>query len=78
MDFNSFAAAAASEDVASGYTNLPHTGWGWYEVWMGFVVGVYPVIAARSRDFDCWSRHIQFGMRFVDWHYYFDGAFDVT
>ena len=91
MDFNSFAAeshyaAKASGEAhhapvvepVNGYTNLPNDSWGWYEAVMGMVLGAYPVISARARDYDCFSRHINFSLRFVDWHYFFDGAFNPT
>jgi len=45
---------------------------------MGFVAGTYPILASRARNYDCWSRHIEWGLLFLDYHVYFDGAFDPT
>jgi len=80
MEFNSFAAevAPAVKPAFEGYTALPQDAWGWYEIIMGSFLGIYPVMSARARDYDCWSRHINLGLRMVDWHYFFDGAFDGT
>lgn len=78
MEFNNFAAEVApAADGIKGYTNLPQDGWGWYEIVIGAFLGMYPVISARARDYDCWSRHINLGLRMVDYHYYFDGQFNV-
>jgi hypothetical protein len=78
MEFNNFAAEVApAEGGITGYTNLPQDSWGWYEVFIGAFFGMYPVISARARDYDCWSRHINLSLRLVDLHYYFDGQFHV-
>ena len=60
-----------------GFTTFPHESYGWYEFFMGIFLGLYPVVAARSRDYDCWSRHIEFGISFTDYSFYFDEAFPV-
>lgn len=77
MEFNSFAKETAKAPN-NGYTNLPNDSWGWYEAVLGMILGMYPVISARARDYDCWSRHLNLSLRMVDWHYYFDGVFDPT
>jgi hypothetical protein len=44
---------------------------------MGIFLGMYPVLAGRSRNNDCWSRHVEFGVSFMDYSFYFDEAFPI-
>ena len=75
MEFNSFVKETAP---TQGYYAFPADAASWYEFLMGLVLGLYPVVAARSRDYDCWTRHVQLTVSLIDWSFFLDEKFDYT
>jgi len=54
------------------YTMFPHEGFGALEYVVGLLVGFYVSIMARSRDYDCHSRHVSFLISMHNYYSYFD------
>lgn len=66
-----------SSEPKVGYTTFPHEVWGWYEFATGMILGAYIPLMSRSRNYDCESRHISWGLSLIDYALYFDQKFDV-
>jgi hypothetical protein len=57
---------------------FPQDFFGWWDFWMGAIIGAYIPINNRARDYDCFGRMFLLGSGITDYHRYFDQAWPGT
>jgi len=54
------------------YSMFPHEIYGWLDLSMGMILGVYTTLNVRQRNSDCSSRLFNLGVSVADYHKNYD------